>query len=117
MALARAGHADQALRVAADIDNPGSRTSTLSFVAKALAEAGEARQALQLAADIREPNIRAQALRWVAQALADAGQSALAADAASRAIRAAADIDDRASRAGWLSALVRPCGSPRQRPY
>lgn len=79
-ALARAGHADEALAAAERIEVPWLRTWVLAEVAAALAQVGETDRARQVADNaastaerIEVPWLRAWVLAGVAEALAQAG--------------------------------------------
>ena len=79
-ALARAGHADEALAAAERIEAPQERARALAVVAEALAQVGETDRARQVADNaastaerIEVPWLRAWVLAGVAEALAQAG--------------------------------------------
>uniref|UniRef100_UPI0028D592C4 hypothetical protein n=1 Tax=Actinomyces oris TaxID=544580 RepID=UPI0028D592C4 len=81
-ALARAGHADEALAAAERIEVPWLRAQVLARVAAALAQVGETDRARQVADNaastaerIEAPQERARALARVAEALARAGET------------------------------------------
>jgi len=53
--LAKSGQTDQALQVAAGIEDPGERAWALAGVARRLAKSGQTDQALQVASGIEKP--------------------------------------------------------------
>ena len=105
-ALARAGHADEALAAAERIEVPWLRAQVLARVAAALAQVGEtdwARQVADNAAStaerIEKPWLRAQVLAEVAEALARAGH-------ADEALAAAERIEEPQGRARVLAEVA-----------
>jgi hypothetical protein len=90
--------AEEAERVAADIDEPRSRAWALADVVGAWAGAGRLDDAERVAADI-EPRSRARALAGLVGALAGAGRL-------DDAQRVAADIDDPQYRAEALTRIA-----------
>ena len=106
-ALARAGHADEALAAAERIEEPWSRARVLARVAEALARAGETDRARQVADNaastaerIEEPQDRAWALAGVAEALAQAG-------AIDGALKIVSVMNDPISRSRALSPVIK----------
>ena len=107
-ALAREGHADEALAMAERIEDPWSRARVLAVVAEALARAGETDRARQVADNaastaerIEKPQERARALAEVAAALAQVGETDRARQVADNAASTAERIE-----APWLRAWV-----------
>ena len=106
-ALARAGHADEALAAAERVEEPGSRARVLARVAEALARAGETDRARQVADNaastaerIEAPQDRAWALAGVAEALAQAG-------AIDGALKIVSVMNDPISRSRALSPVIK----------
>ena len=111
-ALARAGHADEALAAAERIEVPQERVRALARVAEALARAGETDRARQVADNaastaerIEASQERAWALARVAKALARAGETDRARQVADNAASTAERIEKPWSRA-WVLARV-----------
>ena len=106
-ALARAGHADEALAAAERVEEPWSRARVLARVAEALARAGETDRARQVADNaastaerIEAPQDRAWALAGVAEALAQAG-------AIDGALKIVSVMNDPISRSRALSPVIK----------
>ena len=107
-ALARAGHADEALAAAERIEVPWLRAQVLARVAAALAQVGETDRARQVADNaastaerIEKPQERARALARVAEALAQVGETDRARQVADNAASTAERIE-----VPWLRAWV-----------
>ena len=106
-ALARAGHADEALAMAERIEAPQERALGLARVAEALAQAGETDRARQVADNaastaerIEKPWLRRWALAGVAEALAQAG-------AIDGALKFVSVMNDPISRSRALSPVIK----------
>ena len=106
-ALARAGHADEALAMAERIEVPQERVWALARVAEALARAGETDRARQVADNaastaerIEAPWLRAWGLAGVAEALAQAG-------AIDGALKIVSVMNDPISRSHALSPVIK----------
>ena len=106
-ALARAGHADEALAMAERIEEPQDRARVLARVAEALARAGETDRARQVADNaastaerIEAPRERVRALAGVAEALAQAG-------AIDGALKIVSVMNDPISRSRALSPVTK----------
>ena len=105
-ALARAGHADEALAAAERIEVPQERVRALARVAEALARAGETDRARQVADNaastaerIEAPWLRTWALAEVAEALVQAG-------AIDEALKMVSVMNDPTSRSRALSPVI-----------
>ena len=106
-ALARAGHADEALAMAERIEAPQERARVLARVAEALAQVGETDRARQVADNaastaerIEKPQERARVLARVAEALAQAG-------AIDGALKIVSVMNDPISRSRALSPVIK----------
>ena len=106
-ALARAGHADEALAAAERIEEPQGRARVLAEVAGALARAGETDRARQVADNaastaerIEAPWLRTWVLAEVAAALAQAG-------AIDGALKIVSVMNDPISRSRALSPVIK----------
>ena len=106
-ALARAGHADEALAAAERIEAPQERARALAGVAEALAQVGETDRARQVADNaastaerIEAPWLRTWVLAVVAEALAQAG-------AIDGALKIVSVMNDPISRSRALSPVIK----------
>ena len=106
-ALARAGHADEALAMAERIEASQERAWVLAVVAEVLAQVGETDRARQVADNaastaerIEKPQERARVLARVAEALAQAG-------AIDGALKIVSVMNDPISRSRALSPVIK----------
>ena len=105
-ALARAGHADEALAMAERIEAPQERARALARVAEALARAGHADEALAMAERIEASQERAWVLAVVAEVLAQVGETDRARQVADNAASTAERIEAPQERARVLARVA-----------
>jgi tetratricopeptide (TPR) repeat protein len=105
-ALAKAGHVNEALRLAASDEDEGVREIILRSIAMEPSNASQLSQIKEIATSIRDGSSRARALGAVAQAQARAGLRSEAGQTIAEVARIAAEIKQDTSRRRTLAVVI-----------
>ena len=108
-ALARAGHADEALAAAERIKAPQERARALARVAEALAQAGVIDGALKIVSVMNDPISRSRALSPVTKELVRKGSSDDAVEAMRAELGWVRGVAERRDAAGCYATLAEAC--------